>query len=113
MQFRADGVSAQVFQPGDEAEGGAGPGKGSLRHAQQRLQQAPTVEGLGLIPDIVERAKGFSALVARVDETLARLEAERQVDVVKSPTATPLQHDARFWAGMALGAALRSSPGPP
>jgi len=73
--------------------------------AQRGLQQAPTVEGLGLIPDIVERAKAFSALVAKVDETLARLEGERQVDVVKSPTATPLQRDARFWAGMALGAA--------
>ena len=60
---------------------------------------------VGLIPDIVNRAKGFSALVARVDETLAKLEAERQVDVLKAPTATPLQRDARFWAGMVLGAA--------
>ena len=104
LQFRADGVSAQVFQLETKLNAVQTLEK-ELAHAQQGLQQAPTVEGLGLIPDIVERAKGFSALVAKVDETLAKLEAERQVDVVKSPTATPLQHDARFWAGMALGAA--------
>jgi hypothetical protein len=69
------------------------------------VQQAPTVEGLGLIPDIVERAKGFAALVAKVDETLAKLEAERQVEVVTAPNPNPLRRDGRFWAGMALGAA--------
>ena len=104
LQFRADGVSAQVFQLETKVKAVQGLEQ-ELADAQRGLQQAPTVEGLGLIPDIVERAKGFPALVARVDETLARLEAERQVDVVKSPTANPLQHDARFWAGMALGAA--------
>jgi hypothetical protein len=40
-----------------------------------------------------------------VDETLAKLEADRQLDVVKAPTPAPLQRDGRFWAGMALGAA--------
>jgi hypothetical protein len=104
LQFRADGVSAQVFQLETKLNAVQTLEK-ELAHAQQGLQQAPTVEGLGLISDIVERAKGFSAMVAKVDETLARLEAERQVDVVRSPTANPLQHDARFWAGMALGAA--------
>ncbi len=104
LQFRADGVSAQVFQLETKVKTVQGLEQ-ELADAQRGLQQAPTVEGLGLIPDIVERAKGFPALVAKVDETLARLEAERQVDVVKSPTANPLQHDARFWAGMALGAA--------
>jgi hypothetical protein len=104
LQFRADGVSAQVFQLESKLKS-VQDLEQELADAQRGVQQSPTVEGLGLIPDIVERAKGFSALVAKVDETLARLEAERQVDVVKSPTATPLQHDARFWAGMALGAA--------
>ena len=104
LQFRADGVSAQVFQLEAKVKSAQGLEQ-ELADAQRGLQQAPTVEGLGLIPDIVERAKAFSALVAKVDETLARLEGERQVDVVKSPTATPLQRDARFWAGMALGAA--------
>src|SRR5215472_15546896 len=104
LQFRADGVSAQVFQLETKVKAVQGLEE-ELAEAKRGLQQAPTVESLGLIPDIVERAKGFSALVAKVDETFARLEAERQVDVVKSPTATPLQHDARFWAGMALGAA--------
>ena len=104
LQFRADGVSAQVFQLEAKVKSAQGLEQ-EFADAQRGLQQAPTVEGLGLIPDIVERAKAFSALVAKVDETLARLEGERQVDVVKSPTATPLQRDARFWAGMALGAA--------
>jgi hypothetical protein len=104
LQFRADGVSAQVFQLETKVKAVQGLEQ-ELADARRALQQSPTVESLGLIPDIVERAKGFPALVAKVDETFARLEAERQVDVVKSPTATPLQHDARFWAGMALGAA--------
>ena len=104
LQFRADGVSAQVFQLETKVKA-AQALEQELTEAKRGLQQAPTIEGLGLIPDIVDRAKGFSAMVAKVDETFARLEAERQVDVVKSPTATPLQHDARFWAGMALGAA--------
>jgi len=104
LQFRADGVSAQVFQLETKVKSVLALEQ-DLAEAQRGLQQTPTVESLGLIPDIVERAKGFSALVARVDETLARLEADRQLDVVKSPTAAPLQRDARFWAGMALGAA--------
>src|SRR5215468_978089 len=104
LQFRADGVSAQVFQLEAKVKS-AQALEQELADAQRGLQQAPTIEGLGLIPDIVERAKGFPALVAKVDETFARLEAERQVDVVKSPTATPLRHDARFWAGAAVGTA--------
>jgi len=104
LQFRVDGVSAQVFQLETKVKSVQALEQ-ELAEAQRGLQQAPTIEGLGLIPDIVERAKGFPALVAKVDETLARLEAERQVDVVKSPTATPLRHDARFWAGAAVGTA--------
>jgi hypothetical protein len=104
LQFRADGVSAQVFQLETKVKAVQALEQ-ELGEAQRALHQAPTVEGLGLISDIVERAKGFPALVAKVDETLAKLEAERQVDVVRTPNPTPLQHDARFWAGLALGAA--------
>ncbi|HET9037496.1 MAG TPA: chromosome segregation protein SMC, partial [Myxococcaceae bacterium] len=104
LQFRADGVSAQIFQLETKVKSVQALEQ-ELGEAQRGLQQTPTVESLGLIPDIVERAKVFPALVAKVDETFARLEADRQLDVVKAPTATPLQRDARFWAGMALGAA--------
>ena len=104
LQFRADGVSAQIFQLETKVKSVLALEQ-ELGEAQRGLQQTPTVESLGLIPDIVERAKVFPALVAKVDETFARLEADRQLDVVKAPTATPLQRDARFWAGMALGAA--------
>src|SRR5262245_9543960 len=104
LQFRADGVSAQVFQLETKVKS-VQTLEQDLAEAHRGLQQTPTVESLGLIPDIVDRAKNFPALVAKVDETLAKLEAERQVDVLKAPTATPLQRDARFWVGMALGAA--------
>ncbi|HEY1418924.1 MAG TPA: chromosome segregation protein SMC, partial [Myxococcaceae bacterium] len=104
LQFRADGVSAQIFQLETKVKA-AEALEGQLADARRALQQAPTVEGLGLIPDIVERSKTFPAMVARVDETLAKLEAERQLDVVKAPTPAPLQRDGRFWAGMALGTA--------
>ncbi|HET9158579.1 MAG TPA: chromosome segregation protein SMC, partial [Myxococcaceae bacterium] len=75
LQFRADGVSAQVFQLETKVKAVQALEQ-DLGEAQRALQQSPTVEGLGLISDIVERAKGFSALVAKVDETLAKLEAE-------------------------------------
>jgi hypothetical protein len=104
LQFRADGVSAQVFQLETRVTSVQGLEQ-ELAEASRGQQQAPTVEGLGLIPDIVERARGFPALVAKVDETLAKLEAERQVDVVTAPAPTPLSRDGRFWVGMALGAA--------
>src|SRR5215468_5500039 len=104
LQFRADGVSAQIFQLETKVKA-AETLEHQLTDARRALQQAPTVEGLGLIPDIVERSKTFPALVAKVDETLAKLEAERQLDVVKAPTPAPLQRDVRFWAGMAAGAA--------
>ncbi|HZX43755.1 MAG TPA: chromosome segregation protein SMC, partial [Myxococcaceae bacterium] len=80
LQFRADGVTAQVFQLETRVKSVQGLEQ-ELAEARQMLLQAPTVEGLGLIPDIVERSKGFAALVAKVDETLVKLEAERQVDV--------------------------------
>src|SRR5215467_8800183 len=104
LQFRADGVSAQIFQLETRVKSVQGLEQ-ELAEAQRALQQAPTVEGLGLIPDIVDRARVFPALVTKVDETLARLEAERQVDVVTAPSATPLSRDGRFWAGMAVGTA--------
>ena len=104
LQFRADGVTAQVFQLESRVKS-VQVLEHELTEAQRGLQQAPTIESLGLIPDIVERAKGFPALVAKVDETLAKLEAERQVEVVTAPNPNPLRRDGRFWAGMALGAA--------
>jgi len=104
IQFRVDGVTAQVYQLETRVKS-AQAVEQELAEAQRGMQQAPTVEGLGLIPDIVERARNFPALVAKVDETLARLEAERQVDVATTPSAIPLSRDGRFWAGMAVGTA--------
>ncbi len=104
LQFRADGVSAQVFQLETRLKSVQGLEQ-ELAEARRGLQQTPTVESLGLIPDIVERSRGFPALVAKVDETLAKLEGERQLDVATAPNPNPLRRDGRFWAGMAFGAA--------
>src|SRR5262249_45860844 len=62
LQFRADGVSAQVFQLETKVKA-VQELEQELADAQRALQQSPTVECLGLIPDIVDRAKGFSAMV--------------------------------------------------
>jgi len=105
LQFRADGVSAQVFQLESRVKA-VQQAEAEMAEAQRALQQAPTVQGLGLIPDIVERARNFPALVARCDESLARLESERQLEVATSPPpAIPIGRDGRFWVGMALGTA--------
>ena len=105
LQFRADGVAAQVFQQESRVKA-VQQAEAEMADAQRALQQAPTVQGLGLIPDIVERARNFPALVARCDESLARLESERQLEVATSPPpAIPIGRDSRFWVGMALGTA--------
>jgi hypothetical protein len=104
LQFRADGVSAQVFQLETRLKS-VHVLEQELAEARRGLQQTPTVESLGLIPDIIERSRNFPALVARVDETLAKMETDRQVDVATAPNPNPLRRDGRFWAGMALGAA--------
>ena len=105
LQFRADGVSAQVFQLETRLKAVADPGEGARARPRGPPAGADRWRVSGSSRTSSSGRKGFPALVAKVDETLAKLEAERQVDVVTSPTATPLQHDARFWAGMALGAA--------
>jgi hypothetical protein len=105
LQFRADGVAAQVFQLETRVKS-VQKLEVDLADAQRGFQQAPTVEGLGLMPDIVERARHFPVLVAKCDEALARLEADRQVEVATSaPAAVPITRDGRFWAGMATGTA--------
>src|SRR5512144_2994466 len=50
LPFRADGVSAPVFQLETKVKA-AQALEQELAEAQRALQQAPTVEGLGLIPD--------------------------------------------------------------
>jgi hypothetical protein len=105
LQFRADGVAAQIFQLETRVKS-VQKLEIDLVEARRGLQQAPTVEGLGLMPDIVERARHFPVLVAKCDEALTRLEAERQLDVATSaPAAVPITRDGRFWAGMATGTA--------
>jgi len=105
LQFRADGVAAQIFQLETRVKF-VQKLETDLAEARDELQQAPTVDGLGLMPDIVERARHFPVLVAKCDEALARLEAERQLEVATSaPAAIPITRDGRFWAGMATGTA--------
>ncbi len=112
LQFRADGVSAQVFQLETRLKSVQGLEQ-ELAEARRGLQQTPTVESLGLIPDIVERARGFPALVAKVDETLAKLEGERQLDVATAPERQPPPPRRALLGRAWRSAPRRSSPGRP
>ena len=65
LQFRADGVSAQVFQLETKVKSVLALEQ-DLAEAQRGLQQTPTVESLGLIPDIVDVAVPPSSAEERV-----------------------------------------------
>ena len=103
LQFRIDGLAGQLF----ELEGVAKstePLEMALREAQAAFAAAPTPELLRLPPDIVSRAERMEELDAKLNEDLAKLEADKvAAESAVEPTVAPLFADARFWTGLGVG----------
>jgi hypothetical protein len=105
LQFRLDGVAAQVFQLEMRVKGVAGI-EAAVAEARAAFEAAPSPRNLGLPDDVVVQARNHAVLVAKCDEALARLETERQMDVATAaPDAVPITRDGRFWTGIGLGTA--------
>jgi hypothetical protein len=105
LQFRLDGVAAQIFQLELRVKGVEGV-EAAVAEARAAFEAAPSPRNLGLPDDVVAQARNHAVLVAKCDEALARLETERQMDVATAPPdAVPITRDGRFWTGIGLGTA--------
>jgi hypothetical protein len=105
LQFRLDGVAAQVFQLELRVRGVAGV-EAAVAEARAAFDAAPSPRNLGLPDDVVAQARNHAVLVAKCDEALTRLETERQMDTATAPPdAVPITRDSRFWTGIGLGTA--------
>jgi hypothetical protein len=107
LQFRSDGLASQVFELEATLKGTSGL-ESALAEAEQAHAACPTIASTGLPEDIVERARRFPAAVAKRDEGLKKLAAEKEAELAEAPpeTVPPLTADPRFWAGIGVGAVV-------
>jgi hypothetical protein len=105
LQFRLDGVAAQVFQLELRVKGVQSV-DAAVAEARAAFEAAPSPRNLGLPDDVVAQARNHAVLMAKCDEALARLETERHLDAATAPPdALPITRDSRFWTGVLLGTA--------
>jgi hypothetical protein len=107
LQFRLDGVTSQLFEAESGVKGNEGL-KAALAEAEAAVAAAPTPESLGLPKDIISRCERYPQLVQRRDEALAKLgigsDEFAPFEEVSGTYVAPLTGDARFWAGVGIGA---------
>ncbi|ABF92899.1 hypothetical protein MXAN_3550 [Myxococcus xanthus DK 1622] len=103
LQFKADGVASQIFDAEQRLKGTEGL-KVAISEAEAAWRAAPTPESLGLPQDIVNRLKRHPKVIARRDEALARLNADRENEAEARPASVPsLTQNMGFWAGLGAG----------
>ncbi|WAM29992.1 ATP-binding protein [Myxococcus sp. NMCA1] len=103
LQFKADGVASQIFDAEQRLKGTEGL-KVAIAEAEAAWRAAPTPESLGLPQDIVNRLKRHPKVIARRDEALARLNADRENEAEARPASVPpLTQHMGFWAGLGAG----------
>ncbi len=103
LQFKADGVASQIFDAEQRLKGTEGL-KVAIAEAEAAWRAAPTPESLGLPQDIINRLKRHPKAIARRDEALARLNADREQEAEARPAlVAPLTQSAGFWAGLGAG----------
>jgi len=107
VQFQVDGLSGQIFELEATLQSTSGL-ENALEEARRAHAACPTVQGSGLPPDIVDRARRYPAAVTKRDEGLQKLATEKEAELAAAPPESipPLTADQRFWAGIALGAVL-------
>ncbi|AEI67040.1 chromosome partitioning protein Smc [Corallococcus macrosporus] len=103
LQFKADGVASQLFDAEQKLKGTEGL-KVAIAEAEAAWRAAPTPESLGLPQDIMNRVKRHPKVLARRDEALARLHADRENEAeVRPASVAPLTQNKGFWAGLGGG----------
>lgn len=106
LQFQADGVSSQLFDTENKLKGTEGL-KVAIKEAEAAWKAAPTPAQLGLPQDIMARLERYPKVVARRDEQLARLHADREAGVQEqAPYVEPLTQNRFFWGGVGAGVVM-------
>ncbi|MBZ4418582.1 chromosome segregation protein SMC [Myxococcus sp. RHSTA-1-4] len=103
LQFKVDGLSSQVFDAEQRLKGTDGL-KVAISEAEAAWRAAPTPESLGLPQDILARVQRYPKVVAKRDDALARLNADRDAEAQAVPAyVEPLKENRVFWAGLGAG----------
>jgi TolA-binding protein len=103
VQFQADGISSQIFDIEAKLKSTEGL-KVAIQEAEAAWMAQPTPTQLGLPQDILARLTRYPKVLARRDEQLARLNAEREADAeAPAPYVEPLTKNRFFWAGIGAG----------
>jgi hypothetical protein len=104
VQFKLDGLNSTLFEVERKLNSTEGI-KVAIRDAENAWNAAPTPESLGLPSDILARAERYPKVVAKRDDALARLNAEREQEAAAVPAAVePLKQNRLFWVGIGAGA---------
>jgi hypothetical protein len=103
LQFKLDGLNSQMFEVERRLKSTEGL-KVAIRDAEAAWSAAPTPESLGLPADILTRVERYPKAVARRDDALNRLNAEREQEAQSAPVAVePLKDNRTFWIGLGAG----------
>ncbi|MCP3142002.1 AAA family ATPase [Pyxidicoccus xibeiensis] len=103
LQFKVDGLSSQVFDAEQRLKGTDGL-KAAISDAEAAWRAAPTPESLGLPQDILSRVQRYPKVVAKRDDALARLNADRDAEAEAVPAQVEsLKENRVFWAGIGAG----------
>ncbi|WP_342374072.1 chromosome segregation protein SMC [Myxococcus stipitatus] len=103
LQFKVDGLSSQLFDTDQRLKGTEGI-KAAIHEAENAWRAAPTPQTLGLPQDILQRVQRYPKALAKRDDALARLGADRDADAAEVPASVePLTSNQGFWAGIAVG----------
>jgi hypothetical protein len=103
LQFKLDGLNSQLFEVERKLKSTEGL-KVAVRDAEAAWNNAPTPENLGLPADILTRVERYPKAIAKRDDALNRLAAEREQDAAAAPAAVePLKQNKFFWVGIGAG----------
>jgi TolA-binding protein len=102
LQFKLDGVQQHIFQSSNRVKQ-AESLRQELANAQAAVEATPSLESMGLPPNVGERAAKMESIEKTRDDQLARLEREREQFLGRDYSPQPLVKDQQFWSGLALG----------
>ncbi|MBM7116732.1 ATP-binding protein [Archangium primigenium] len=105
LQFEVDGLNSQVFDLEQKLRGTEGL-KEKVREAEALWNAEPTPEKMGLPADIAARAERYGRVLARRDEAIARLLADKDLaeeEAARLPEIKPLVKNRNFWIAVAAG----------
>ena len=107
LQRRVDAVTGDLFELEGQLKGADGL-RAAIVEAERAAAGAPSIEQLELPADIVSRAERFPQLLARRDEALAKIDAEREaIPAAPAPSAVePIFRNPQFLAGVGGGLAF-------